>query len=593
MPESPHSRPLSSEVSTRPAEDSNIVEHLFYALPFPVLLVDAVGALIKYNAQAEGLFGLESSDSQHGTVLSLLTVARTTEDGLVPWTSWDAFHRELLTGNRIPCHLRSRDGHIVVGSLVGAPLVHRGVSYTLLALVEDRTADVLVDTPPAWALTDPVTGLPNRVFWDQHRSAWNAAPGTVLFMDLDDLKTVNDLYGHDAGDRLLALVGQALQTLPLPEGVVVRYGGDEFVGWCPGSYDVEAQAYAVEINDRLQALASTEDFPLVPHVSYGAAQYAPGHLEEALHAADQAMYTQKGTLLPSQRGGRLIISRHRRTELQSGGTSTSNPGQFASQFGLEFDAALRSLYARHSEEAQAFIRFAAPEPGTAVVEVGAGTGRLAFDGGLADCVGAEGILLLTDPSQVQLQQARQRAQGTPWVRFLVAPAESLPLASAGADYILGAWFLHLCDPTTVIHELTRVLRSGGQLALDFLVDATWPSAWMDIFLPLRQALTDAGLPFLVSGHRSGEIVELCQDLGLTVERTLHQAIALTFSDWRIAWQFLNQGGHLSVMAQGLSPTVRASVFQAVESRMAEVFGQASPKDLVASGGIDYLVARKP
>ena len=593
MPEVPHSNPSSSEDSTRPAEDSNIVEHLFYALPFPLLLVDAVGALIKCNTEAERLFGLELSDHQHGTVLSLLTVARTTENGLSPWTNWEAFHRDLLTGNRIPCHLRSRDGHIVVGEVVGTPLVHRGVSYTLLALVEDRTADVLVDTPPAWALTDPMTGLPNRVFWDQQRATCNAASGTLLFMDLDDLKTVNDLYGHDAGDHLLALVGQAVQSLPFPEGVLVRYGGDEFVGWCRGSRGLEAQAYALAINERLQALAATEDFPLVPHVSYGSAQYAPGHLEEALHAADQAMYAQKGTLLASQRGGHLIISRNRRTELQSGGTSTPNPGQFASQFGLEFDAALRSIYARHSEEAQSFIRFAAPEPGTAVVEVGAGTGRLAFDGGLADSVGAEGILLLTDPSQVQLQQARQRAQATPWVRFLVAPAESLPLASGGADYILGSWFLHLCDPATVIHELTRVLRSGGQLALDFLVDASWSSAWMDIFLPLRQALTDAGRPFLVSGHRSGEIVELCQDLGLTVERTLHQAIALTFSDWRIAWQFLNQGGHLGVMAEGLSPTVRTTVFQAVESRMAAVFAQASPKDLVASGGIDYLVARKP
>jgi diguanylate cyclase (GGDEF)-like protein len=591
LPQDRHSPALSADAQSR--EDSSIVEHLFYALPFPFVLLDDAGMVVQYNTQAESLFGLELSDRHHGTVLSLLTIARTTEDGLEPWSSWEAFHSELLSGDRIPCYLRSRDGHILLGSLVGAPLVHHGAAYTLLGLVGDRTSELLESHLPAWAVTDPVTGLPNRVFWDQHRAAWNGQPGTLLFLDVDDLKTVNDLYGHETGDRLLATIGHTLRTVRLRDGVLVRYGGDEFVGWCAGSYVDEAAEYAQAVNTRLQEGPWVDALPIIPHVSYGMAQYAAGHLEEALRQADDAMYAQKGTLLPSQRGGRLIISRHRRTDLETVETSVTQPGQFAHQFGVEFDPALRRLYTRAVEEAQTFVAFADPEPGTAVVEVGAGTGRLAFDGGLANRVGPEGVLLLTDPSSMQLQQARQRAQATPWVRFLVAPAETLPLASGGADWALGAWFLHLCHPVTTLHELTRVLRPGGRLALDVIVDWSWPPAWLDILWPLRQALTDAGLPFRAPGHRSGEIAALCADLGLQVERTVRESGQLAFSDWRTAWRFLEQGGHLSVMMQGLTPAVRDPVREEVSTQMAAVFAQARPQDLVVPGQTEYLVIRKP
>jgi len=576
-----------------PSEDLSIIEQLFYALPFPFVLVDGEGRLVEWNAQAEATFSLEAADRHHGTVLSVLTIARIIEDGLNAWASWEAFRQDLGRGDRIPCYLRSRDGHVVMGSLVGAPLVHHGAAYTLLGLVGPQSSELWGDVLPAWAVTDPVTGLPNRVFWDQHQAAWNAQAGTLLMLDVDDLKSVNDWYGHAAGDRLLATIGHALITVPLRDGIMIRYGGDEFVGWCAGSHLAEATEYAQAVNARLQVVAQDEALSVIPYVSYGTAEYAPGQLEAAMRQADDALYAQKGTLLRSQRGGRLIISRHRRTDLQMGPPSADQPGHFASQFGVEFDAALHSLIAQAGEEAQAFVAFAEPEPGTAVVEVGAGTGRLAFDGGLANVVGPDGVLLLTDPSFVQLDQARRRAQSTPWVRFLSAPAESLPLTSGGADWVLGAWFLHLCHPPTTLRELARVLHPGGHLALDVIVDWTWTPAWLDILWPLRQALTDAGQPFRAPGHRAGEMVDLCADLGLRVERTASEGGGLAFSDWRIAWQFLDQGGHFSVMMQGLSGTVRDTVREDLATRMATVFAQTSPEELVVPGRAEYLVAERP
>jgi SAM-dependent methyltransferase len=244
-------------------------------------------------------------------------------------------------------------------------------------------------------------------------------------------------------------------------------------------------------------------------------------------------------------------------------------------------------------EAQAFVHWVHPDLGTAVVEVGAGTGRVAFDGGLADRIGPTGVLLLTDPSAVQLEQARHRAAGTPWVRFLVAPAEALPLAAHGADLVIGAWFVHLGDVSAILREGVRIARSQGRLALNVLVDTTLPTAWLEILLPLRQALTDAGLPFRVSGHRTGEVAQWADDVGLVLERSVRHEAALSFADARLAWQFLDQGGHLAVMAAGLSPVQYSAVREAVRDRLPAVFAETPGDALRITGGTEYLLWRTP
>ncbi len=53
--------------------------------------------------------------------------------------------------------------------------------------------------------------------------------GCVVFLDLDDLREVNGLHGHIAGDRMLAAAGQAHAAISPPDALAVRYGGDEFV----------------------------------------------------------------------------------------------------------------------------------------------------------------------------------------------------------------------------------------------------------------------------------------------------------------------------------------------------------------------------
>ena len=123
-------------------------------------------------------------------------------------------------------------------------------------------------------------------------------PGTVcvLFCDLDQFKQVNDAFGHEAGDELLAAVGERLVAAVRPEDSVGRLGGDEFVVVCEGFDDPrEAATLAGRLQDGLRAPWWYAGHRFAPAASIGIAftsdpSTAPGDL---LRQADLAMYRAK------------------------------------------------------------------------------------------------------------------------------------------------------------------------------------------------------------------------------------------------------------------------------------------------------------
>jgi diguanylate cyclase (GGDEF)-like protein len=100
------------------------------------------------------------------------------------------------------------------------------------------------------AETDLVTGvyshrhLQDRIRQEVARTARAHAPLSVLMVDLDDFKRVNDLHGHQAGDRVLRAIAGALRAAVRTSDVVARYGGDEFVVVMPETDEAEARSVA-------------------------------------------------------------------------------------------------------------------------------------------------------------------------------------------------------------------------------------------------------------------------------------------------------------------------------------------------------------
>ena len=151
------------------------------------------------------------------------------------------------------------------------------------------------------ALTDPLTGFYNQRYLMRHLHGLMAsgqATGIALLMiDVDHFKTVNDRYGHPAGDRALKQVADTLRSGIRAFDGIVRYGGEEFVVLMPGAGKEDALAAA----ERLRAAIAIMPFTLAPGVVHrltvsigvGLRSGRIHNAELLLQAADQAMYRAK------------------------------------------------------------------------------------------------------------------------------------------------------------------------------------------------------------------------------------------------------------------------------------------------------------
>ena len=145
------------------------------------------------------------------------------------------------------------------------------------------------------ASVDALTGLPNRAALMQQLAQLGPLVGTtVLFIDLDGFKEVNDALGHESGDGVLRDVAVRIGAVA-PAGVTVgRLGGDEFLAIVPTSDEREAIAVARRIIVGIEEVGSTlTRFPLSASIGIASGLHAES-AEQLLHRADQAMYRAKG-----------------------------------------------------------------------------------------------------------------------------------------------------------------------------------------------------------------------------------------------------------------------------------------------------------
>jgi diguanylate cyclase (GGDEF)-like protein len=151
------------------------------------------------------------------------------------------------------------------------------------------------------ARTDPLTGLANRRVLDEElprmldHARRTRRPVSALVLDLDHFKRVNDEFGHDAGDRVLADVAEALRLGIRENDLAVRMGGEELMVVLPGVGADRALALAEELRRRIADLR-VASLGLSITVSIGVATWCDPEerLPELLARADAALYRAKG-----------------------------------------------------------------------------------------------------------------------------------------------------------------------------------------------------------------------------------------------------------------------------------------------------------
>jgi diguanylate cyclase (GGDEF)-like protein len=579
--------PIEGRAAVPSLSDQDVAHIVYRALPWPLIITTTDGRIVALNDRALTRWNLSP---EHVLGLPVVEVF-----GLMPLESadhrpWDilieAFHR----GQPVVCRVRGPAGANEVARVRGWMVPFRREWYWVLTPVVGLEPGE-VESWPAWAFQDSLTGLGNRRLWELRRAVLERGSGSVVLFDLDNLKSLNDVFGHGRGDQALALVGSTLAEAVPEGGLAVRWGGDEFLVVLPDTAVPTAEAWAEGI--RVAVRNRTADWGNPLSLSFGVAPFAQGALERAVTEADERLYEQKGVVLRSRRGGRLVIT-------TLGGPSLlrrpeSSPPATHEHFGGSFGALFQKQYVQSLQEAREFVAFVDPEPGIAAVELGAGSGRITFDGGLAQRIGPDGVLLVTDPSPAQLRQALRRAQqeGAHWVSGIEAPAEHLPVMAECADLIVGALFWHLCEPQATAKEIFRVLRPGGRAVISTALAFPWPPAWQDALAPIREALARHNLPFRHFAPQPGELAAYLEWAGLEVERRGGGMMTMAFADLWSLRALLTQGGYLEIMVRALPEAERNPTIEQVLRRVDALWPTTKPQDWSGDDPLEYVAARRP
>ena len=285
------------------AQQQAYMIQLFYNLPFIGMTITDPNTRqwIKVNDKFCEIMGYSRDELLHRTWASL-----THPDDLEPSTR--EFER-VLRGESNSYNLEKRFVH-KDGSVIHATVdVHcarnaDGTPDCFVATIQDITArkaqeaqirhmahhDLLTDLPNRGLLFDRLSQALLRAQREKHRLA-------VLFIDLDKFKPVNDVYGHEVGDKLLRAAAQRLQDCVRASDTVARMGGDEFVVLLsPVEHSEDVQLVARKLHAAIQQPFAL-DIGLSAEISscIGIAIY-PDHgsnEEELLRHADDAMYDAK------------------------------------------------------------------------------------------------------------------------------------------------------------------------------------------------------------------------------------------------------------------------------------------------------------
>lgn len=278
-----------NQVSAMP-EDTSTMLMVLENTEVIIVVVDELTRQVRFmNHYARASLGLQADTpdslltSKH-PLIQLLVSYRAQADGKQA-SRWEAYCSNPMRWYNVSTNLiQAEPGHMVY--------IHSAIDIT----EQKRNARKLEN----FAYLDPLTSLPNRrEGYAQLEYEINSQRNDVLsvcFIDVDNLKVINDLYGHEEGDQALILLTSAIRNSIRPRDHASRFAGDEFIIVFPRCDQQRADAVIERIRaDALRAAqAAQKPYPVT--FSYGIAQWTPQsglNAKMLLEMADNHMYSAK------------------------------------------------------------------------------------------------------------------------------------------------------------------------------------------------------------------------------------------------------------------------------------------------------------
>lgn len=262
------------------------LEVLINALPFSLIVEDSDGTILNANRETERYFKLDKREMIGDTIKDWRSRALGEELAKKREIHEDPEFEAVIGGERKVLEMRKTSIVDVFGNKTGLLRIYRDVT-------EERA---LEDRAVMNARTDYLTGLYNRrYFYEFYEEHGRGQKLSLVVLDLDDFKSINDCYGHAIGDEALLKAGALLRDT-FPDDLAIRWGGDEFIVAAFGERDPrQLCSLANGLLRRLEKESQADGHPqpLTGSIGIVSSKDADFSIDELIRCGDEALYRAK------------------------------------------------------------------------------------------------------------------------------------------------------------------------------------------------------------------------------------------------------------------------------------------------------------